>query len=130
MTTTAGVPSGLTTTRAPFIEQARAHGEIYIRQPYELYDDGNQDTWAPDQAYSAGSWGYTVRGNEASTRSAIGGTADGPLYQTARRGQTEYKFDGLPTGVYQVELRFAEIQNYGPNRRLFDVTIEGTSTES
>jgi len=45
MTTTAGIPSGLTTTRAPFIEQARAAGEIYIRQPYELYDEGNQETW-------------------------------------------------------------------------------------
>ncbi len=38
-------PSGLTTTKAPFIEDARAHGEIYIRQPYELYSDENQETW-------------------------------------------------------------------------------------
>ncbi len=29
-----GPPPGLTTTRAPFIENARANGEIYIRQPY------------------------------------------------------------------------------------------------
>mgnify|MGYP005836899537 CR=1 FL=1 len=36
---------GLTTTRAPFIEQARAGGELFIRQPYELYSDENQDTW-------------------------------------------------------------------------------------
>ena len=42
---TATIPIGLTTTRAPFIEQARAHGEIYIRQPYELYSDENQETW-------------------------------------------------------------------------------------
>ncbi|TML24059.1 MAG: hypothetical protein E6G32_04640 [Actinobacteria bacterium] len=89
------------------------------------YLDGLGDTWSADQAYTPGGWGYTQRVNTASTRSAIGGTVDGPLYQTARRGQTEYKFDGLPTGVYQVELRFAEIQNYGPNKRLFDVTIEG-----
>jgi len=45
MTSTAGVPSGLTSTAAPFIEQARATGEIYIRQPYELYNADNQDTW-------------------------------------------------------------------------------------
>lgn len=38
-------PPGLTTTKAPFIENARAHGEIYIRQPYELYSDENQETW-------------------------------------------------------------------------------------
>ena len=39
-------PPGLTTTKAPFIEEARAHGEIYIHQPYELYSAENQDTWA------------------------------------------------------------------------------------
>ncbi len=37
--------SGLTTTKAPFIEQARANGEVYIHQPYELYSEENQDTW-------------------------------------------------------------------------------------
>jgi phenylalanine-4-hydroxylase len=41
-----GQPPGLTTTKAPFIEEARAHGEIYIHQPYELYSDDNQKTWA------------------------------------------------------------------------------------
>jgi phenylalanine-4-hydroxylase len=37
--------SGLTTTKAAFIEQARAHGDIYIHQPYELYSDENHATW-------------------------------------------------------------------------------------
>ncbi|MCC6391242.1 MAG: phenylalanine 4-monooxygenase [Bryobacterales bacterium] len=36
---------GLTTTQAPFIEQARSHGELYIHQPYELYSDANHDAW-------------------------------------------------------------------------------------
>ncbi len=36
---------GLTTTKAPFIEKARANGEIYIRQPYELYSEENHRTW-------------------------------------------------------------------------------------
>lgn len=36
---------GLTTTQAPFIEEAQAKGEIHIRQPYELYSAENQDTW-------------------------------------------------------------------------------------
>ncbi|HWE96771.1 MAG TPA: phenylalanine 4-monooxygenase [Tepidisphaeraceae bacterium] len=36
---------GLSTNHAPFIEQARAHGEIFIRQPYELYSEENQETW-------------------------------------------------------------------------------------
>ncbi len=38
-------PPGLTTTQAPFIEQARANGDTYIEQPYELYSDANHDTW-------------------------------------------------------------------------------------
>ena len=37
--------SGLTTTRAPFIEEAQAHGELYIHQPYDLYSDANHDAW-------------------------------------------------------------------------------------
>ncbi|MDX2191900.1 MAG: phenylalanine 4-monooxygenase [Gemmatimonadales bacterium] len=37
--------SGLTTTRAAFIEQAQAHGELYITQPYELYSAENHETW-------------------------------------------------------------------------------------
>src|SRR5262245_3817738 len=42
---TAGPPPGLTTTKAPFIEAARSHGDIYIHQPYELYSPENQATW-------------------------------------------------------------------------------------
>jgi phenylalanine-4-hydroxylase len=42
MTTT---PCGLTTTKAPFIEQARAKGDVFIRQPYDLYSEENQDAW-------------------------------------------------------------------------------------
>jgi len=37
--------TGLTTTRAPFIERCRKRGDTYIRQPYELYSDDNQSTW-------------------------------------------------------------------------------------
>lgn len=36
---------GLTTTEAPFIEEARRHGELYIRQPYELYSEENHESW-------------------------------------------------------------------------------------
>jgi phenylalanine-4-hydroxylase len=35
----------LTTTKAPFIESARAAGELYIHQPYELYSAANHDVW-------------------------------------------------------------------------------------
>jgi phenylalanine-4-hydroxylase len=39
------VAPGLTTTEAPFIEQARNNGELYIEQPYELYSEENHDSW-------------------------------------------------------------------------------------
>jgi phenylalanine-4-hydroxylase len=44
MTTITAVP-GLTTTRAPFIEQAQAEGRLYIEQPYDLYSEANHDVW-------------------------------------------------------------------------------------
>jgi phenylalanine-4-hydroxylase len=39
------VQPGLTTTRAPFIEEARRHGELFIEQPYELYSEENHEAW-------------------------------------------------------------------------------------
>jgi phenylalanine-4-hydroxylase len=42
---TATATPGLTTTKAPFIEQARTAGQVFIRQPYELYSAENQETW-------------------------------------------------------------------------------------
>jgi len=45
MTTTASSPAGLTTTMAPFIEQAQAAGRLYIEQPYELYSEANHAAW-------------------------------------------------------------------------------------
>ena len=36
---------GLTTTRAPFVEQARGRGDLFIEQPYQLYSDENHKTW-------------------------------------------------------------------------------------
>jgi phenylalanine-4-hydroxylase len=39
------VVRGLTTREAPFIEQARDRGELYIHQPYELYSEENHRSW-------------------------------------------------------------------------------------
>jgi phenylalanine-4-hydroxylase len=39
------VSTGLTTTRAPFIEEAKSRGELYIHQPYELYSEENHEAW-------------------------------------------------------------------------------------
>lgn len=37
--------AGLTTAEAPFIENARSHGDIFIDQPYDLYSEENHETW-------------------------------------------------------------------------------------
>ena len=37
--------TGLTTTQAPFIEQARLHGDLFITQPYDLYSEENHAAW-------------------------------------------------------------------------------------
>jgi phenylalanine-4-hydroxylase len=42
---TATASFGLTTTKAAFIEQAQAKGELYITQPYELYNEDNHEAW-------------------------------------------------------------------------------------
>lgn len=60
------------------------------------------------------------------TGKGISGTDDDPLYQDLRQGILEYRFDGLPAGVYEVDLRFAEVKPTQPNGRLYDVLIEGS----
>lgn len=37
--------SGLTTGHAPFVEEARNRGELYIEQAYELYTPENHESW-------------------------------------------------------------------------------------
>ena len=39
------IAAGLTTNAAPFIEEARRGGQLYIQQPYELYSEENHSTW-------------------------------------------------------------------------------------
>ena len=39
------VAAGLTTSEAPFIDEARLCGEVYIHQPYELYSEQNHEAW-------------------------------------------------------------------------------------
>jgi hypothetical protein len=89
------------------------------------FTDQAGDPWAADRAYTAGSFGYQGISRTVSTNAAIAGTTDDRLYQDARTGEIEYRFDGLAPGVYQVELRFAEIEQKKPFRRTFDVAIEG-----
>jgi phenylalanine-4-hydroxylase len=41
----ASVAPGLTTGHAPFVEDARTRGDLYIRQAYELYSEENHEAW-------------------------------------------------------------------------------------
>ncbi|MEI8282405.1 MAG: phenylalanine 4-monooxygenase, partial [Armatimonadota bacterium] len=44
-TATGKVARGLTTNEAPFIEDARSQGQLYIHQPYEEYTEHNHEAW-------------------------------------------------------------------------------------
>ncbi len=83
------------------------------------------DTWSPDQAYAAGKSGYLGSSTVVTTTKAIAGTTDPARFADAREGAYEYRFDGLADGVYTVELDFAELKNTKPNKRVFDVLVEG-----
>ncbi|MFD7440233.1 S8 family serine peptidase [Streptomyces sp. NPDC059909] len=84
------------------------------------------DTWGPDRPYTAGSYGYLGSTTDVSTSKPIIGATDPTLYRTARQDMYEYRFDGLPSGTYRIELGFAELGSKGATDRVFDVMAEGT----
>jgi hypothetical protein len=92
------------------------------------YTDVAGAPWLADRAYTATNQaGYIQQPRRtASTRSAIGGTLDDPLYKDARISPMIYRISGLPQGVYDLELKFAEIQNKSPGQRQFDVIVNGS----
>lgn len=47
---------GLTTTKAPFIENAQKAGQMFIHQPYELYSEDNQEAWRKLYALLSPKW--------------------------------------------------------------------------
>jgi subtilisin family serine protease len=103
-----------------YLQAVNAGGDAYV--------DAEGEPWGADQPYSAGSYGFTAyRDRTHRTRSDIAGTDDDLLYQTYRSDPVEYRFDGLPAGVYELDTRFAE-----PQRRTragthqFDVIVEGS----
>ncbi|GII96509.1 carboxypeptidase regulatory-like domain-containing protein [Sinosporangium siamense] len=88
--------------------------------------DPQGDTWNPDRAYTVGGHGYVgAQSRVTSTTRPIFGTVDQELFRTAREAMTEYRFDNVPSGVYTVELGFAELGNALPGGRVFDVLAEG-----
>jgi hypothetical protein len=90
------------------------------------YVDGSGDTWAADQPYAPGGWGY-VGGTAYHNAAPIGATNDDALYQTERwwNGTGIYKFT-LPNGLYNIDFKFAEIYPYAHRGiRVFTIAIEG-----
>jgi|GEM_PF-1335862 len=93
------------------------------------YTDLNGNTWAADQPFRAGSWGY-VAGGSYSVGGDIADVADDVLYQSERfwiDGATPGYCFTVPNGQYKVILKFAEVYQYQPNARRFAVRIEGTT---
>jgi subtilisin family serine protease len=91
------------------------------------YTDRAGDLWSADRRYAAGGFGYlNTASRTANTNRPISGTDDDPLYQTQRVNPAEYRFDGLPAGVYEIDLGFAEVMTREPGTRLFDVIAENT----
>ena len=88
------------------------------------------DTWTSDRTWADGSYGRVGDAGVQKTTRTVTGTEEQSLLRTARLGASEYRFDGVPNGVYQVELRFAELSGTKPGRRVFDVTAEGTEKVS
>jgi hypothetical protein len=89
------------------------------------YIDSLEDPWGPDQKY-AGDWGYVNDSLTWTTSHSIAGTQDPTLYRSLRVDPFGYRFDDVPNGVYQVELRFAQLLDLDPGQRQFDVIVEDT----
>ena len=67
---------GLTTGNAPFVEEARNRGDLYITQAYELYSEENHEAWRRlyfnyEMRRAEFSSRYHVRSNIESTFSAL-----------------------------------------------------------
>jgi subtilisin family serine protease len=87
--------------------------------------DPSGDRWSKDAKYVIDGCGYQGNGTILTTNKAIAGTDDPGRFANARQNMFEYRCDGLEDGTYTVELNFAEITNTNPNKRVFDVMIEG-----
>ncbi|MCA9997642.1 MAG: malectin, partial [Anaerolineales bacterium] len=72
--------------------------------------------WQSDR-YFAGGQTYVGAG-------VVGNSEDDELYLSERYGAFSYEVP-VSNGCYQIELHFAEIYWAEPNKRLFDVAIEG-----
>ncbi|MEU4771848.1 S8 family serine peptidase [Micromonospora sp. NPDC023644] len=87
--------------------------------------DVEGQTWSPDRAWTAGGAGYLGTSSRRTTSTPITGTNDPARFADQREGMYEYRVDGLADGHYTVELDFAEVKRQYPDKRVFDVLLEG-----
>ena len=117
--------SGRQTTRSVPIRLVVPAYQASLNSGGDDYRDGLGDTWAADQPYTPGGVGYLADHHRVvRTQHPITGTTDQALYQNQAQGVYEYRFDNVPNGVYEIDLRFAELRATRPNSRLFDVIAE------
>ena len=109
-----------TATTTPYANRGNAGGVVY--------PNSSTPTWAADQAFATGSWGY-VSGSAKSSTTAVNGTVDDLLYQKYREAMTEYRYT-LPNGTYQVTLKFAEFGATASGKRVMKVTMEGVVVQA
>jgi subtilisin family serine protease len=91
------------------------------------YTDTAGVSWAADQAWTEGSFGYVQAGRTRSVTGDIAGTEDDDLYRDLRQNMLAYRFSGLQAGTYLVDLRFAELNLRRSGARVFSVSLEGTT---
>ena len=98
------------TLMAPF-------SQLLLNAGGPAYTDSTGLLWFADNGFAGG--------NTASTTSAITNTTDPALYQTERYGSFTYTLS-VPNGSRNVVLKFAEIYYTTINKRIFNVSINGT----
>jgi hypothetical protein len=101
-----------------YIQAANSGGAKFV--------DGQGETWIADKAHANGSWGYVQKGTVLTTTKTIAGTQAQKLYKDARQDPYAYRYDNVPNGVYEVDLRSAELKSLKLGKRLYDVIIENT----
>lgn len=95
------------------------------------YTDKAGQIWLADQQYSEGSWGYTKFFGLNKTISEVEGTEDDELYQSHRMfSQGEgYKFE-LPSGSYEVNLKFMDDWSWQKEQRQFDILLNNETVKN
>jgi hypothetical protein len=100
------------------IVQASTVSPIRVNASGPAYTDGAGKVWSADSGFSGG--------NTWTSQYAISGTTTPTLYQTCRWGVFGYNF-AVPNGTYTVNLKFAEVTQFGVGRRVFNAAINGNA---